>query len=217
VVADDQALVRAGLKMVLEAEPDIEVVGEAADGHEVLDVARRASPDVVLMDIRMPGLDGLEASRRLLAGAAPPKVLVLTTFDEEEYLYEALRAGTSGFLLKVSPPEQLIGAIRTVAAGNALIDPAVTRRVIEAFGRRATTSPPPASYEELTAREREVLALLARGRSNAEIAAELIVGDATVKTHVARVLMKLGLRDRVQAVVFAYEHGIVTPGEDADR
>ncbi len=216
VVADDQALVRAGLKMVLEAEPDIEVVGEAADGHEVLDVARRAAPDVVLMDIRMPGLDGLEASRRLLAGAEPPKVLVLTTFDEEEYLYEALRAGTSGFLLKVSPPEQLIGAIRTVAAGNALIDPVVTRRVIEAFGRRATTSPPPASYDELTAREREVLTLLARGRSNAEIAEELIVGDATVKTHVARVLMKLGLRDRVQAVVFAYEHGIVTPG-DADR
>jgi DNA-binding NarL/FixJ family response regulator len=216
VVADDQALVRAGLKMVLEAEPDIEVVGEAADGHEVLEVARRAAPDVVLMDIRMPGLDGLEASRRLLAGADPPKVLVLTTFDEEEYLYEALRAGTSGFLLKVSPPEQLIGAIRTVAAGNALIDPAVTRRVIEAFGRRATASPPPAAYEELTAREREVLALLARGRSNAEIADELIVGDATVKTHVARVLMKLGLRDRVQAVVFAYEHGIVTPG-DANR
>jgi len=212
VVADDQALVRAGLKMVLEAEPDIEVVGEAADGNEVLDVARRSSPDVVLMDIRMPGLDGLEASRRLLAGDSPPKVLVLTTFDEEEYLYEALRAGTSGFLLKVSPPEQLIGAIRTVAAGNALIDPAVTRRVIEAFGRRATTSPPPSSYEELTAREREVLTLLARGRSNAEIADELIVGDATVKTHVARVLMKLGLRDRVQAVVFAYEHGIVTPG-----
>jgi DNA-binding NarL/FixJ family response regulator len=215
VVADDQALVRAGLKMVLEAEPDIEVVGEAADGNEVLDVARRSSPDVVLMDIRMPGLDGLEASRRPLAGDAPPKVLVLTTFDEEEYLYEALRAGTSGFLLKVSPPEQLIGAIRTVAAGNALIDPVVTRRVIEAFGRRATTSPPPASYEELTAREREVLTLLARGRSNAEIAEQLIVGDATVKTHVARVLMKLGLRDRVQAVVFAYEHGIVTPG-DAD-
>jgi len=216
VVADDQALVRAGLKMVLEAEPDIEVVGEAADGNEVLEVARRVAPDVVLMDIRMPGLDGLEASRRLLAGADPPKVLVLTTFDEEEYLYEALRAGTSGFLLKVSPPEQLIGAIRTVADGNALIDPTVTRRVIEAFGRRATASPPPASYEELTAREREVLVLLARGRSNAEIADELIVGDATVKTHVARVLMKLGLRDRVQAVVFAYEHGIVTPG-DANR
>jgi DNA-binding NarL/FixJ family response regulator len=212
VVADDQALVRAGLRMVLEAEPDIEVVGEAADGHEVLDVARREGPDVVLMDIRMPGLDGLEASRRLLAGAAPPKVLVLTTFDEEEYLYEALRAGTSGFLLKVSPPEQLIGAIRTVAAGNALIDPAVTRRVIEAFGRRATTKPPPPELAELTARELEVLTLLARGRSNQEIAAELIVGDATVKTHVARVLMKLGLRDRVQAVVFAYEHGIVTPG-----
>jgi DNA-binding NarL/FixJ family response regulator len=215
VVADDQALVRAGLKMVLEAEADIEVVGEAADGHEVLDVARRAAPDVVLMDIRMPGLDGLEASRRLLAGAAPPKILVLTTFDEEEYLYEALRAGTSGFLLKVSPPEQLIGAIRTVAAGNALIDPAVTRRVIEAFGRRVAHAPPPPALDELTERELEVLQLLARGRSNQEIARELIIGDATVKTHVARVLMKLSLRDRVQAVVFAYEHGIVTPGDDA--
>jgi DNA-binding NarL/FixJ family response regulator len=215
VVADDQALVRAGLTMVLEAEADIEVVGEAADGHEVLDVARRAAPDVVLMDIRMPGLDGLEASRRLLAGAAPPKILVLTTFDEEEYLYEALRAGTSGFLLKVSPPEQLIGAIRTVAAGNALIDPAVTRRVIEAFGRRVAHAPPPPALDELTERELEVLQLLARGRSNQEIARELIIGDATVKTHVARVLMKLSLRDRVQAVVFAYEHGIVTPGDDA--
>ena len=212
VVADDQALVRAGLKMVLEAEDDIEVVGEAADGEEVLEVARRTQPDVVLMDIRMPVLDGLEASRRLLARDDPPKVLVLTTFDEEEYLYEALRAGTSGFLLKVSPPEQLIGAVRTVAAGNALIDPTVTRRVIEAFGRRAATRPAPRELEELTARELEVLKLLARGLSNQEIAAELIVGDATVKTHVARVLMKLGLRDRVQAVVFAYEHGIVEPG-----
>ena len=143
VVADDQALVRAGLKMVLDAEPDIEVVGEAADGEQVLDVARRTQPDVVLMDIRMPVLDGLEASRRLLARDDAPKVLVLTTFDEEEYLYEALRAGTSGFLLKVSPPEQLIGAVRTVAAGNALIDPAVTRRVIAAFGRRVATKPPP--------------------------------------------------------------------------
>jgi len=212
VVADDQLLVRAGLKMVLDAEPDIEVVGEAADGEQVLDVARRTQPDVVLMDIRMPVLDGLEAARRLLAREGAPRVLVLTTFDEEEYLYEALRAGTSGFLLKVSPPEQLIGAVRTVAAGNALIDPAVTRRVIAAFGRRVATKPPPATLQELTARELEVLQLMARGLSNQEIAAELIVGDATVKTHVARVLMKLGLRDRVQAVVFAYEHGIVEPG-----
>jgi DNA-binding NarL/FixJ family response regulator len=212
VVADDQLLVRAGLKMVLDAESDIEVVGEAADGEQVLEVARRTRPDVVLMDIRMPVLDGLEASRRLLAREDAPKVLVLTTFDEEEYLYEALRAGTSGFLLKVSPPEQLIGAVRTVAAGNALIDPAVTRRVIAAFGRRVATKPPPPTLQELTARELEVLQLMARGLSNQEIAAELIVGDATVKTHVARVLMKLGLRDRVQAVVFAYEHGIVEPG-----
>ena len=212
VVADDQALVRAGLKMVLDAEADIEVVGEAADGEEVLGVVRRTRPEVVLMDIRMPVLDGLEASRRLLATDEPPKVVVLTTFDEEEYLYEALRAGTSGFLLKVSPPEQLIGAVRTVAAGNALIDPAVTQRVIEAFGRRVATAPPPPSLQELTARELEVLELMARGLSNQEIANELIVGDATVKTHVARVLMKLGLRDRVQAVVFAYEHGIVEPG-----
>jgi DNA-binding NarL/FixJ family response regulator len=214
VVADDQALVRAGLKMVLEAEDDIEVVGEAADGEQVLEVARRATPDVVLMDIRMPVLDGLEASRRLLARDDAPKILVLTTFDEEEYLYEALRAGTSGFLLKVSPPEQLIGAVRTVASGNALIDPAVTQRVIAAFGRRVATKPPPPAISELTARELEVLQLLARGLSNQEIAGELIVGDATVKTHVARVLMKLGLRDRVQAVVFAYEHGIVEPGAD---
>jgi DNA-binding NarL/FixJ family response regulator len=177
----------------------------------VLELARRTRPDVVLMDIRMPVLDGLEASRRLLARDDPPKVLVLTTFDEDEYLYEALRAGTSGFLLKVSPPEQLIDAVRTVAAGQALIDPAVTRRVIEAFGRRATR-PAPRELEELTARELEVLKLLARGLSNQEIASELIVGDATVKTHVARVLMKLGLRDRVQAVVFAYEYGIVEPG-----
>lgn len=213
VVADDQVLVRAGLRMVLDAEPGIEVVGEAGDGEEVLRVARNVKPDVVLMDIRMPVLDGLEASRRLLATDDAPKVLVLTTFDEEEYLYEALRAGTSGFLLKVSPPEQLLGAVRTVAAGNALIDPAVTQRVIAAFGSRAAVKPPPRELQELTARELEVLELLARGLSNQEIAAELIVGDATVKTHVARVLMKLNLRDRVQAVVFAYEHGIVEPGQ----
>ncbi|MDA0170368.1 response regulator transcription factor [Solirubrobacter taibaiensis] len=213
VVADDQMLVRAGLKMVLDAEPDIEVVGEAGDGEEVLRVVRNTRPDVVLMDIRMPVLDGLEASRRLLATPDPPKVLVLTTFDEEEYLYEALRAGTSGFLLKVSPPEQLIAAVHTVSAGNALIDPAVTQRVIAAFGRRAAVKPPPRELEELTARELEILTFLARGLSNQEIANALIIGDATVKTHVARVLMKLGLRDRVQAVVFAYEHGIVEPGQ----
>jgi len=212
LLVDDEELVRFGLRTVLEASGDFEVVGEAGDGAAGVAAARELRPDVVLMDIRMPVLDGLEASRRLLAREGAPKVLVLTTFDEEEYLYEALRAGTSGFLLKVSPPEQLIGAVRTVAAGNALIDPAVTRRVIAAFGRRVATKPPPATLQELTARELEVLQLMARGLSNQEIAAELIVGDATVKTHVARVLMKLGLRDRVQAVVFAYEHGIVEPG-----
>ena len=211
-IADDEGVVRAGLRMILEAEGDFEVVGEAADGAQAVELVRRARPDVALMDIRMPAVDGIAAARTLTGEGTDTRIVMLTTFDQDEYLYEALRAGTSGFLLKVSPPEQLIGAIRTVAAGNALIDPAVTRRVIAAFGRRVATKPPPATLDELTARELEVLELLARGRSNQEIANELIVGDATVKTHVARVLMKLGLRDRVQAVVFAYEHGIVEPG-----
>jgi DNA-binding NarL/FixJ family response regulator len=212
VVADDEAMVRAGLRMVLETEPDIAVVGEAADGEEAVAVVRRCDPDVVLMDIRMPRLDGIAAARRLLEVGARARVLMLTTFNEDDYLYAALRAGTSGFLLKEAPPEQLVDAVRVVAAGDALLAPAVTRRVIEEFARSAPPAQPPAALGELTPRETEVLRLLGRGLSNAEIAAELIISDATAKTHVGRVLMKLGLRDRAQAVVFAYEAGIVRTG-----
>jgi DNA-binding NarL/FixJ family response regulator len=214
LIADDQALVRAGFRMILECEADLEVVGEAGDGREALAEVRRLQPDVVLMDVRMPDLDGIEATRQLLAGDGQAKVVMLTTFDLDEYVYEALRAGASGFLLKDVPPEQLVAGIRAVANGDALLSPSVTRRVIEEFVR----VPPPsvreqqAQLEELTARELEVLELIARGLSNAEIAAELVVSDTTVKTHVAHVLMKLGLRDRVQAVVFAYETGLVEPG-----
>jgi DNA-binding NarL/FixJ family response regulator/class 3 adenylate cyclase len=214
LIADDQALVRTGFRMILEAEKDIEVVGDAADGAEALAEARRTRPDVVLMDVRMPELDGIEATRRLLADeSSPSKVVMLTTFDMDEYVYEALRAGASGFLLKDVPPEQLVTGIRAVASGDALLAPSVTRRVVEEFVRRPPDSArkPPPELEELTERELEVLMLLARGLSNAEIAKELFVSDATVKTHVARVLMKLGLRDRVQAVVFAYENAVVQP------
>ncbi|WP_200926665.1 response regulator [Sphaerimonospora mesophila] len=211
VLADDQVMVRAGLRMVIESEPGMEVVGEAGDGVEAVAVARRVRPDVVLMDISMPRMDGLAAAKRLLDSPHPPKIIMLTTFDTDENLYAALRAGTSGFLLKVSPPEQLVAAIKVVAAGDGLLDPAVTTRVISSFaGRREPVRPPQLS--ELTPRELEVLRLLARGLTNAEIARELFVGEATVKTHVARVLMKLNLRDRAQAVVFAYESGVVTPG-----
>ncbi|GAA3822049.1 response regulator transcription factor [Sphaerisporangium flaviroseum] len=214
VVADDQAMVRAGLRMVVESEPGMEVVGEAGDGMEAVAVARRLLPDVVLMDISMPRMDGLAAARQLLGGPNPPKIIMLTTFDTDENLYAALRAGTSGFLLKVSPPEQLVEAIKVVAAGDSLLDPAVTTRVIASFaGRHEPVRPPRLS--ELTPRELEVLRRLARGLTNAEIAAELFVGEATVKTHVARVLMKLRLRDRAQAVVFAYESGVVRPGVEA--
>jgi DNA-binding NarL/FixJ family response regulator len=218
LIADDQALVRAGFRMILEAEEDMEVVGEAADGREAVEEARRLWPDVVLMDVRMPDVDGIEATRRLLGddGAAAVKVVMLTTFDMDEYVYDALRAGASGFLLKDVPPEQLVDGIRAVASGDALLAPSVTRRVIEEFVRRppdsARTAPP--ELAELTARELEVLKLVARGLANAEIAKELFISATTVKTHVAHVLMKLKLRDRVQAVVFAYESGLVLPGGD---
>ena len=216
LIVDDQALVRAGFRMILESESAIEIVGEASDGLEALEAAREHSPDVVLMDIRMPNLDGLEATRRLVGdGGAGPRVLMLTTFDLDEYVYEALRAGASGFLLKDTPPEQLVAAIEVIASGDALLSPTITKRVIEEFIRRPpstmTASLPPA-LDELTARELEVLGFMARGLSNAEIAKDLFVSETTVKTHVARILMKLDLRDRVQAVVFAYETGLVEPG-----
>ncbi len=204
-------MVRAGLRMVVDSDPGMEVVGEASDGREAVAVVRRTRPDIVLMDISMPRLDGLAAAKELLDDPSPPKVITLTTFDTDENLYAALRAGTSGFLLKVSPPEQLLEAIRVVHAGDALLDPAVTSRVIATFAGRAEPTPSP-RLAELTPRELEVLRLLARGLTNAEIAGELYVGEATVKTHVARVLMKLSLRDRAQAVVFAYETGVVRPG-----
>jgi DNA-binding NarL/FixJ family response regulator len=216
LIVDDQALVRAGFRMILEAEPEIEVVGEAGDGDEAVAEARRLEPDVVLMDVRMPELDGIEATRRLLADGTSTKVVMLTTFDLDQYVYEALRAGASGFLLKDVPPEQLVAGIYTVASGDALLAPSVTRRVIEEFVRRPPDSMrmTPPELAELTPRELEVLKSMARGLANAEIAKELFVSDTTVKTHVARVLMKLRLRDRVQAVVFAYESGLVLPGGD---
>jgi DNA-binding NarL/FixJ family response regulator len=215
LIADDQSLVRAGFRLILDAEPDIEVVGEAADGLEAVLAARETSPDVVLMDIRMPNVDGLEATRKLLDGRDDgPSVLILTTFDLDEYVYEGLRAGASGFMLKDTPPEQLVEAIRVVAGGEALLSPTITRRVIEEFVRRPPDSvrKPPAEVAELTTRELEMLRFIARGLSNAEIAKEAFVSETTVKTHVARILMKLRLRDRVQAVVFAYEAGLVQPG-----
>jgi DNA-binding NarL/FixJ family response regulator len=215
LIVDDQALVRAGFRMILEAEEDMEVVGEAADGREAVAEARRLRPDVVLMDVRMPDVDGIEATRRLLSDGADTKVVMLTTFDMDEYVYDALRAGASGFLLKDVPPEQLVAGIRAVASGDALLAPSVTRRVIEEFVRRppASVRTVPTKLGELTARELEVLKLIARGLSNAEIATELFVSETTVKTHVAHVLMKLDLRDRVQGVVLAYESGLIEPGE----
>jgi DNA-binding NarL/FixJ family response regulator len=216
LIADDQALVRAGFRMILDAEDDIDVIGEAADGLEAVAQTKRLEPDVVLMDIRMPELDGIEATRRVLAqgGDDPPRVLMLTTFDLNEYVYDALRAGASGFLLKDVPPEQLADGIRVVSGGDALLAPSITRRLIQEFAAaRPATAPPPKGLDELTARELEVFRLVARGLSNAEIAAELIVSETTVKTHVARMLMKLGIRDRVQAVVLAYEAGIAVPGQ----
>ena len=211
LVADDQALVRAGFRMILKAEPGVEVAGEAGDGAEAVALARELTPDVVLMDVRMPVMDGIEATRRIVDGEEAPRVLVLTTFDLDEYVYEALRAGASGFLLKDAPEEQLVAGIRIVADGGSLFAPAVTRRMIERFASRPTEAPP--ALDDLTPREHEVLKLVARGLSNAEIAATLVVSEHTVKTHVARILSKLDLRDRVQAVVLAYEAGIVRPGE----
>jgi DNA-binding NarL/FixJ family response regulator len=209
LIADDQELVRTGFRKILESEPDLEVVGEAGDGGEAVEAALLLRPEVVLMDIRMPRLDGLEATRRL---AGKSRVLVLTTFDLNEYVYEALRAGASGFLLKDAPADQLVTAIRVVAAGEALLAPSITRRLIEEFARRPPTHARPAELEALSPRELDVLRLVARGLSNAEIATELYVSDATVKTHVSRILQKLTLRDRVQAVVLAYESGLQQPG-----
>ena len=216
LIADDQAMVRAGFRMILEAEPDVRVVGEVEDGGDVVSAARTCRPDVVVMDIRMPRVDGITATRRLLAETdPPPQVLMVTTFDDDDTLYEALRAGAGGFLLKNAPPEQLVEAVRTLAAGEGLLSPAVTRRVLTEFARRSPAPEPGPGHDaldELTDRELEVLRLMARGLSNAEIAAELVISSGTAKTHVSRVLMKLGLRDRVQAVVLAYESGLLHPG-----
>jgi DNA-binding NarL/FixJ family response regulator len=214
LLADDQSLVRAGFRMILKAEPDIEVVGEAADGREAVAKAGTHRPDVVLMDVRMPEMNGIEATRVIATGDGAPRVLVLTTFDRDEYVYEALRAGASAFLLKDAPEHQLLAAIRVVADGGSLFSPSVTRRLIEQFAARGTTGPPPGELEGLTARELEVLRLVARGLSNAEISSQLVVSEHTTKTHVASILQKLGLRNRVQAVVLAYESGVVRVGGD---
>ena len=212
LVADDQSMVRAGFRMLLAGEDDIEVVAEAGNGLEAVEKAARFDPTVVLMDIRMPELDGLEATRRILSMDSAARVLILTTFDLDEYVYEALRAGASGFVLKDDPPEQLLAAIRTVAAGDALLSPGVTRRVIEQFTRVPRPAPPKA-LDELSERELEVLRLIARGLSNAEIGQELYIGETTVKTHVTHILAKLDLRDRVQAVVLAYQTGLFDAGQ----
>lgn len=215
LIADDQALVRGGFRMILESQPDIEIVAEAEDGAQAVALARELAPDIVLMDIRMPGMDGLEATRRLaLDGPTGVHVLVLTTFDADEYVYGALKAGAAGFLLKSAPPARLVEAVRLVASGEALLAPTITRRLIEGYVRRpAPGTRSPKEVEHLTDRELDVLKQIARGLSNAEIAAALVVSEATVKTHVNRILQKLHLRDRVQAVVLAYETGLVQPGD----
>jgi DNA-binding NarL/FixJ family response regulator len=210
LVADDQAMVRAGFRMLLSYEQDIEVVAEASNGREAVDKAARFHPTVVLMDIRMPELDGLEAARRIIAADNAARILILTTFDLDEYVYEALRAGASGFVLKDDPPEQLIAAIRTVAAGDALLSPTITKRVIKQF-TRIPRPEPPKEFDDLTAREQEILRLVARGLSNAEIGRDLYIGETTVKTHVTHILQKLSLRDRVQAVVLVYQTGVFEP------
>jgi DNA-binding NarL/FixJ family response regulator len=213
LIADDQALVRVGLRKILEAESDLSVLGEAEDGQDAAFEARRLSPDVVLMDIRMPVLDGIEATRRIVSASPPTRVLILTTFGLDTYVYEALHAGASGFMLKDAPPEEIVAAVRLVANGEALLAPAVTRSVIEEFVRREQPAPtsPPAAVQELTPREREVFDLLVEGLSNPEICRRLVITEATAKTHVARILQKLGLRDRIQAVIYAYENGLVRP------
>ncbi len=214
LIADDQALVRVGLRKILESEPDTTVAGEAENGEEAIESARRLRPDVVLMDIRMPVLDGIEATRRIVAAQPSTRVLILTTFGLDNYVYDALRAGASGFMLKDAPPEEIAGAVRIVASGEALLAPAVTRSVIEEFARQRPATPPepPSAVIELTPREREVLNLLARGLSNPEICERLVISEATAKTHVAHILQKLQLRDRVQVVIYAYEAGLVAPG-----
>ncbi|NQX14109.1 response regulator transcription factor [Microbacteriaceae bacterium VKM Ac-2855] len=215
LIADDQDLVRAGFRIILESEPGIVVVGEARNGTEAIEASRRLRPNVICMDVQMPGVDGLEATRRIVADPdLCAGVLILTTFDRDDYLFDALKAGASGFLLKNASPENLVEAVQIVARGDALLAPDVTRRVIERFSspEGAASERPHPEIDDLTEREREVLVYLARGWSNAEIAAELYLGEATVKTHVSKVLMKLGVRDRIQAVVFAYEHGIAVPG-----
>jgi DNA-binding NarL/FixJ family response regulator len=213
LIADDQALVRVGLRKVLETEPELAVVGEAVNGEDAAAAAHRLRPDIVLMDIRMPVLDGIEATRRIVSVHPDTRVLILTTFGLDTYVYDALRAGASGFMLKDAPPEEIVAAVRIVASGEALLAPAVTRAVIEEFVRQPpAVQPAPMPVEELTPREREVLDLLARGRSNPEICEQLVISEATTKTHVARILQKLDLRDRVQTVIYAYESGLVTPG-----
>ena len=214
LLADDQALVRAGFRSLLDAEDDIAVVAEAGDGRQAVSLTRQKRPDVVLMDIRMPGLDGLEATREVASdrGLADVRIVILTTFELDEYVFEALRSGASGFLVKDTEPVDLLAAVRLVASGEALLSPSVTRRVIEEFASRAKQPPPSEALDELTEREREVMALVAEGLSNEEIAARLVVSPATAKTHVSRAMIKLGARDRAQLVVLAYEHGLVRPG-----
>jgi DNA-binding NarL/FixJ family response regulator len=212
LIADDQALVRAGFRVIVDAEDDLEVIGEAADGRETVELVQTRRPDVVLMDIRMPNLDGIQATRRLTALPGPPRILMLTTFDLDEYVYEALRAGASGFLLKDAGADELLHAVRVVAGGEALLSPSITRRLIADYARRPPASERPAALAELTPRELEVLRLVARGLSNGDIARELVLGEATVKTHVGRIFQKLDLHDRAQAVVLAYESGLVQAG-----
>jgi DNA-binding NarL/FixJ family response regulator len=214
LIVDDQELIRAGFRMILEVQADIEVVGEAGDGAQAIEAARALDPDVILMDVRMPGTDGIEATRRLLAAGSRARVLMLTTFDADEYVYEAMKAGASGFLLKNAPPAQLVAALRATAAGEAQLAPAIVQRMVEEFVRRpAPGTTRPAALDKLTDREAEVLKLLARGLSNSEIANTLFLSEATIRTHVSRILAKLELRDRTQAVVVAYESGLVQPGE----